>query len=70
MGLSLVVSAPAKKTADLSSGFFSTEESWAFGPPKVLKNASVQQPLSMNRRPLLVIPSEAEGSAVSSPGAE
>jgi hypothetical protein len=28
------------------------------------KRASVQQPLPMNRRPLLVIPSEAEGSAV------
>jgi hypothetical protein len=40
------------------------EGSWACGPPKVMKNASVQQPLSMNRRPLLVIPSVAEGSAV------
>ena len=58
-------------SADLSWECFSTEESWACGPPKVMKNASVQQPLSMNRRPLLVIPSAAdlsrravEGSAV------
>jgi hypothetical protein len=29
-----------------------------------LKDASVQQPLFMNRCPFLVIPSEAEGSAV------
>jgi hypothetical protein len=28
------------------------------------ENASVQQPLPTNRRPLLVIPSEGEGSAV------
>ena len=37
---------------------------WACGPPKVMKNASVRQPLSMDRRPSFVIPSAAEGSAV------
>jgi hypothetical protein len=30
---------------------FSTEESWAFGPTKVMKNGPVQQPLSMEAPP-------------------
>jgi hypothetical protein len=40
---------------------FSTEQSWACGPPKAMKNASVQQPLSMNRRPLLCHPERSRG---------
>ena len=42
---------------------FSTEESWAFGPPKVMKNAAVQQPLSFQPVPFPCHPdwSEAEG---------
>jgi hypothetical protein len=44
---------------------FSTELPWACGPPKVMKNASVQQLLSIEPLPFpFVIPSEAEGSAV------
>ena len=31
---------------------------WACGPPKVMKNASVEQPPSMNRRPFLCHPEE------------
>jgi hypothetical protein len=38
------------------------EESWACGAPKVMKNAFGQQPLSMNRYPFLVIPTEAKRS--------
>jgi hypothetical protein len=36
----------------------------ARGRYKVMENTSVRQPLSINRCPFLVIPSEAEGPAV------
>ena len=39
-------SVPMNLTADPT-----TEESWAFGPPKVMKNASVRHPLSMQPLP-------------------
>jgi hypothetical protein len=51
--------------ADLSWKCFSTEESWAFGPPKEMKNRFHSATALYGSATLpFVIPSEAEGSAV------
>jgi hypothetical protein len=47
-------------SADPSWECFSTELSWACGPPKVMKNASVQHPLSMQPLPFPCHPDRSE----------
>src|SRR5258706_1905199 len=57
VALSFVIPTGAKRrggicgSTDPSWECFSTEWSWARGPPKVMKNTSVRQPLSVGRLP-------------------
>src|ERR1035438_8615559 len=62
----LVIPTGAKRSggtcgsADPSWRCFSTEQSWACGPPKVMKNASVRRPLSMEPLPFPCHPDRSE----------